>query len=75
MAEHDEVGLLRNLCIARQRFAADLRDERLGALGERIGAHNRLPPTTCERTGHVPGSYQAYLHELRLPGVIATRQS
>ena len=53
VAEHDEIGALRDFGVALERLAADLGDERLRALGERIGAEHWLLPASRKRARHV----------------------
>ena len=62
VAEHDEIGPLGHLGVARERLAPDLRGERASALGERVGAQQRPPPPASERARHVPATDQADLH-------------
>ena len=62
VAEHDEIGALSDLGVARQRLAAELCGERLGARGDGIGAQHGPPPSPRQRARHVACSDETYLH-------------
>ena len=62
VAEHDEIGAPRHLCVVGERLAAELLDERVSPPGERIGAQHRPPPPARKRTSHVACAYETYLH-------------
>ncbi len=65
MAEHHELGPLGDQRVRCERLSPDLGGQRLGAVGERVGAQQRTPPPASERAGHVPATDQADLHDVQ----------
>ena len=62
MAQHDDVGALRDLGAGADRLAAHLVGQRPGALGHDVGAQQGPAPPEREPSGHAPGTDEAELH-------------
>ena len=74
MAQHDQLGPLRDQRVRGERFATDLGGQRLRSVGERVRAQERTAPSASKRASHVAAADEAYLHEgSRLAADMATR--
>ena len=62
VAEDDEIGLLRERGVGRERLAAELVDERLGAAGQHVGGEDGSTPATRHPARHVPCPDESDLH-------------
>jgi len=64
VAQDDDVGALCDLGRGRERLAADLVGQRLGALGDDVRAQERPIPAEGQPSGHAPGADEAEHHRV-----------
>ena len=62
VAEDDEIGLLREGRVGRERLAPQLVDERLGTAWQHVGGEDRTTPAPREAARHVPRTDESDLH-------------